>query len=68
MLTVREVAEILQVHPNHVRRLISNKKIKHSKIPGVGIRFYLKDIERMVEESVIEVVDWDSKAQELTRG
>ncbi|MDD1776837.1 MAG: helix-turn-helix domain-containing protein [Candidatus Helarchaeota archaeon] len=51
LLTVREAAAALRVHPAHVYRLISRRKIVHYKVPGVGIRFRPADLEGMVDGS-----------------
>lgn len=39
LITVKKAAEILQVHPHSIYRMISNKAIPFIKLPGVGIRF-----------------------------
>ena len=64
LLTVNQVAGILKIHPVHLRRLVSNKRIKFYKVPGVGIRFDSQDIQRMIEEGEVKPVDWDKKVQE----
>lgn len=65
LLTVNQVAQILQVHPGHVRRLVSNKQIKFYKIEYVGVRFDPRDIEKMIQESEVKAIDWDQKGREL---
>ena len=64
LLTVNQVAGILKIHPVHLRRLVSNKRIKFYKVPGVGIRFDPQDIQRMIEDSEVKPIDWDEKVQE----
>ena len=64
LLTVNQVAKILKIHPVHLRRLVSNKRIKFYKIPGVGVRFDPQDIQRMIENAGVEAVDWGEKVKE----
>ena len=65
MMTAREVADILRCHRHHIYRLVSEKRIRHFKIPGVGVRFDPDDIKRMIDESEVRPVDWDQRAGEL---
>ena len=65
LLTVKEVASLLKVHPNHIRRLMGSRAIPHFKKPGVGVRFDPKEIKKWMEEGHVGVEDWDKKAQEI---
>ena len=47
LLTVKEVADILGYHPNHVYILIRNKKIKSKKVLG-RVLINRTEIDRML--------------------
>ena len=65
-LSVNEVAELLGVHPNHIRRLMYKKAIPHYKRPGVGVRFDLDEIKKWMEEGYIGTRNWDEEAERIT--
>jgi len=46
LLTAKDVAAILRVHPHTVYKWVENCKIPYFKRPGLGIRFQLPDVER----------------------
>jgi excisionase family DNA binding protein len=49
MLTVREVARLLHVHPNTLRRWSNNGRIRSYRITPRGDRRYrLRDVERFL--------------------
>lgn len=48
LLTVREVAEILQIHPNTVRLKIQTGKIKAVKLGPRSIRVWRKDLDNYI--------------------
>lgn len=64
LLTAREVAEMLRCHRHHIYRLVSEKRIRHFKIPGVGVRFDSQDIEKMIAEAEIREEDWGTRIKE----
>lgn len=51
-LTVRQVAEQLGYHPNHVRRLLRAGSIKGHKLAGVVWQIDQEEIERIKRERV----------------
>lgn len=48
LLTVKEVAELLQVSQGHIRNLCSKRRIPYLKINGVGVRFLRKEIKQWI--------------------
>lgn len=44
--TVEQAAEILQVHPNTIYRLVKEHKIEHYKV-GVQIRISASELEKL---------------------
>jgi integrase len=58
LLTVREVAGLLHCHPQTVYK---NESIPRADIPGIGIRFSLKDIEKLSEKHRSSPVQWTDK-------
>lgn len=50
LLTVEELARLINVHPQTIYKLIYNKRIPFIKKPGVGYRFRREDIERWLVE------------------
>lgn len=67
LLTVKEAAEFLKVHPHHLYRLKCNKAIPYLQIPGVGVRFDQDELIKWIQEGKVDVTDWTSKAQNLIR-
>lgn len=45
LLTVKELAELMNVHPQTIYQLIYDKKIPFIKKKGIGYRFRFEDIE-----------------------
>src|SRR3974390_377714 len=54
ILTVEQAAECMGVSTRTIRRLILARKIRHLRI-GSLIRFYAPDVERFLEDSVVEI-------------
>jgi excisionase family DNA binding protein len=48
LLKVPEVATMLGVHPMTVRRLARERAIRYYKIPGVGLRFKMEDVQAYI--------------------
>jgi len=51
LMSVREAADFLQVHPQTVYRLVRERKIASVRV-GKGIRFRRSDLDRFVEENL----------------
>jgi len=59
MLTVREVARLLHVHPNTLRRWSNNGRIKAYRITARGDRrFRREEIVRFLAELSNQAHDW----------
>jgi excisionase family DNA binding protein len=58
LLKIKEAAQLLKVHPHHLYRLIGKKAVPYLKIPGVGIRFDLDQIEKWIAQNEVHVEDW----------
>lgn len=54
LLTVKEAAPILKIHPQHIYRLVYQKRIPYIKKPGLGIRFDPDEIEKWIEEGKVQ--------------
>jgi excisionase family DNA binding protein len=52
LLTVEEVALMLNTHPQTVYRLVYRKMIPFIRKKGIGIRFRKEDIERWLTEDI----------------
>jgi excisionase family DNA binding protein len=48
-MTAREAGEYLHLNPKSIYRACSNKRIPHSKIPGVGMRVDKKELDALLE-------------------
>ena len=55
LLTVKEAARLLKVHPIHIYRLVRRRSIPSLKIPGVGVRFDAEELEGWAKEGKKEV-------------
>ena len=51
LMTVREAAEILKIHPGSLYRLCARRGIVFYRIPGVGLRFRPSDLNKFVDRS-----------------
>jgi len=51
LMTVREAAEILKIHPGSLYRLCARRGIIFYRIPGVGLRFRPSDLNKFVDRS-----------------
>ena len=58
LLTIKEAAGLLKIHPQHLYRLIGKRAVPYLKIPGVGIRFDLDQVEKWIAENEVQVEDW----------
>lgn len=52
LLTVEELAQLVNVHPQTIYKLIYSKRIPFIKKRGIGYRFRREDIERWLAEDV----------------
>ena len=68
LLTVAQLAELLQINPYSVYRMVRNKRIPYLKIPGVGIRFNQSEIiDRWINDYHTEAINWDEKVRDWNR-
>jgi len=69
MLTVREVARLLHVHPNTLRRWSNNGKIRAYRInPRGDRRFKREEIVRFLAELNGQGYDWqEAESRQLSR-
>jgi len=51
LMTVREAAEVLKIHPGSLYRLCARRGIIFYHIPGVGLRFRPSDLNKFVDRS-----------------
>jgi len=51
LMTVREAAEVLKIHPGSLYRLCARRGIIFYRIPGVGLRFRPSDLNKFVDRS-----------------
>lgn len=54
LLTVREVADLLQCHPQTVYRLADSQEIPHIKQEGIGLRFRGSHVEKWLGNGSVE--------------
>ena len=52
LVSLKELAEILGVHPQTIYQLIYQRKIPYIKKKGIGYRFRIKDINNWIEEDI----------------
>lgn len=64
ILTVKQVAQLLKIHPHSVYRMVSNKTIPFVKIKGLGVRFDLADIEDWIQKGRVMPINWDDRVRE----
>ena len=50
LLTIEQVAERLQLHPDTVRRYIREKKMKAVRLSATNLRVRRSELERFIEE------------------
>ena len=65
LLTVAELADLMNVSPGHIRNLMSNKKITFYRIQGIGIRFLASDVLSWIDAGRQEAEDWNERAREI---
>ena len=58
LLTVREAAELLSIHPKSLYRLISQRRIPFIRKPGIGYRLRHSDLEKWLEEGFEPASKW----------
>ena len=51
LITVREAAAALRIHPGSLYRLCARRGIPFYRIKGVGLRFRPSDLDRFVDRS-----------------
>jgi len=51
LLTIREAAEVLKIHPGSLYRLCAKRGIIFYRIPGVGLRFRPSDLDRFIDRA-----------------
>ncbi len=56
LLTVQQVAEVLQIHPNSLYRLVYQKRIPFTKVSGM-VRFDQDQLDRWIEARKVEPED-----------
>ena len=49
LLTTKELAEVLNVHPITVTRMVRNKRIPYIKIGGTEFRYKLNEVLKALE-------------------
>lgn len=47
-LSINEAASYLRYSPRHLRRIMSQRKIKYYKLPTSGIRFHRSDLDAFI--------------------
>jgi len=50
LLTIDQVAEELQLHPDTIRRYIRQKKLKPTRIGGTAVRIRRSELDRFIAE------------------
>jgi excisionase family DNA binding protein len=69
MLTVREVARLLHVHPNTLRRWSNNGRIKAYRITTRGDRRYKREeIVRFLAELNSQADNWKEVKKDINHG
>ena len=58
LLTVREAAELLSIHPKSLYKLISQRRIPFIRKPGIGYRFRFSDLKKWLEEDLEIPSEW----------
>ena len=53
-LTVEQVAERLQMHPDTIRRYIRQKKLRAVRISPTNVRIRRSDLEKFIEERLTD--------------
>ena len=51
LLTVKELARILRLHPATVYGLISSGSVRASRLPGGGLRIEAKELEKLLGQN-----------------
>jgi len=52
LLTVKELARILRLHPATVYGLISSGSVLTSRLPGNGLRIEAKELEKLLSQNI----------------
>jgi excisionase family DNA binding protein len=53
LLTIREVSEVLGLHPNTIRNLMERGELPFIKI-GKSLRFHTEDVQAFIERARVE--------------
>jgi excisionase family DNA binding protein len=61
ILTVVQVAQLLQVHIKTVYRLISERRIPFLRKPGIGYRFIRTDLMQWLQEGYERPDGWKNR-------
>lgn len=55
LLTIKEAAERLKVHPQQLYKLVYAKKVPFIRKPGVGVRFDPDTLDAWVREGEVKI-------------
>jgi excisionase family DNA binding protein len=51
LMTIREAAGVLKIHPGSLYRLCARRGIIFYRVPGVGLRFRPSDLDKFIDRS-----------------
>ena len=54
LLTVEQAADILQLHPDTVRRYVRERKLRAVRISPTNVRIRRSDLEKFIEERLTD--------------
>jgi excisionase family DNA binding protein len=54
LLTVEQAADILQLHPDTVRKYVRQKKLRAVRISPTNVRIRRSDLEKFIEERLTD--------------
>ena len=57
LLTVEQAADILQLHPDTVRRYVRERKLRAVRISPTNVRIRRSDLEKFIEERLTDKDD-----------
>lgn len=64
LLNVKQMANLLGIHPHSLYRLCRDKKIPYFKIKGIGVRFDPDKIKNWIQEGEIHEEDWEERVRD----